>query len=64
MGFFKGSSGPQPLVPVNPPIGIYPNFIAQVPTVLTLKESLFSLSGVRPRPTLTCDQLSGSFTNE
>lgn len=45
MGFFKGSA-PQQLLPVNPPLGVYPNFIAKVPTVLTLKESLFSLSGV------------------
>jgi hypothetical protein len=45
MGLFKGSA-PQQLLPVNPPVGVYPNFIAKVPTVLTLKESLFSLSGV------------------
>jgi hypothetical protein len=57
MGFFKGSA-PQQLLPVNPPVGVYPNFIAKVPTVLTLKESLFSLSGVSCRSILSCGQVS------
>jgi hypothetical protein len=48
MGFFS-TSGPQPLHPVNPPIGIYPNYLAKQPTVLTLRAHAFSLSGVSCR---------------
>ncbi|OCF42855.1 hypothetical protein I317_03332 [Kwoniella heveanensis CBS 569] len=44
MGFF-GSSAPAQLHPVNPPLGVFPNFYAQRPTTLVLKEKVFSFSG-------------------
>jgi hypothetical protein len=48
MGIFGNISGPQELHPVNPPLGIYSNFTAKQPTVLTLREHAFSFSGVCP----------------
>jgi hypothetical protein len=48
MGLFSNISGPQELHPVNPPLGIYPNFTAKQPTMLTLREHAFSFSGVGP----------------
>lgn len=44
MGIF---SAPQPtqLVPADPPIAVFRNFIAQRPTTLVLKEKVWSLSG-------------------
>lgn len=45
MGLFSGNQQLQ-LHPVNPPIGIYPNFIAKQQTMLTLREHAFSFSGV------------------
>ncbi|WVR05557.1 hypothetical protein IAU60_002576 [Kwoniella sp. DSM 27419] len=44
MGFF-GSSAPAVLHPVNPPCGVFPNYYAQQPTTLILKEKVFSFSG-------------------
>ncbi|WVF71015.1 hypothetical protein IAT40_005811 [Kwoniella sp. CBS 6097] len=44
MGFF-GSSAPAQLHPVNPPLGVFPNYYAQQPTTLVLKEKVFSFSG-------------------
>lgn len=52
MGLFSNFSGPQELHPVNPPLGIYSNFTAKQPTMLTLREHAFSFSGVCP--SLTC----------
>lgn len=34
------------LLPINPPMGVFPNYVSQVPVTLVLKESVFSLSGV------------------
>ncbi|WVQ85740.1 hypothetical protein IAT38_007907 [Cryptococcus sp. DSM 104549] len=44
MGFFTDSA-PAALHPVQPPIGVNPNYYAQVPTTLILKEKAFSFSG-------------------
>ena len=46
MGFFTASA-PAQLHPVNPPLGVFPNYYAQQPTTLVLKEKAFSFSGVR-----------------
>ena len=46
MGLFSNCSPQQELHPVNPPVGIYPNFTAKQPTMLTLREHAFSFSGV------------------
>jgi hypothetical protein len=45
MGFF-GSSAPAQLHPVNPPLGVFPNYCVNHPTTLVLKEKAFSFSGV------------------
>ncbi|WVW80493.1 hypothetical protein I302_102477 [Kwoniella bestiolae CBS 10118] len=44
MGFFTASA-PAQLHPVNPPLGLHPNFFAKQPTTLVLKEKVFSWSG-------------------
>jgi len=46
MGLFSNYSPQQELRPVNPPVGIYSNFTAKQPTMLTLREHAFSFSGV------------------
>ena len=46
MGLFSNYSPQQELHPVNPPLGIYPNFTAKQPTMLTLREHAFTFSGV------------------
>ena len=46
MGLFSNYSSQQELHPVNPPVGIYSNFTAKQPTMLTLREHAFSFSGV------------------
>ena len=46
MGLFSNYSPQQELHPVNPPVGIYCNFTAKQPTMLTLREHAFSFSGV------------------
>jgi hypothetical protein len=59
MGLFSNFSGPQELHPVNPPLGIYNNFIAKQPTMLTLREHAFSFSGVSLSPTISpCTRLN------
>lgn len=55
MGLFTNYSPQQELHPVNPPLGIYPNFTAKQPTMLTLREHAFSFSGVRDLLLTCCD---------
>lgn len=54
MNFMKKAAGigaqPMALHPVNPPLGVHPEFCVQVPTTLVLKEKAFSFSGVCLRP--------------
>jgi hypothetical protein len=45
MGFFTPNA-PAQLHPVNPPLGIHPNYCVQVPTTLVLREHAFTFSGV------------------
>lgn len=45
MGLFTASA-PAQLHPVNPPLGVFPQFCVNVPTTLVLKEKAFSFSGV------------------
>ncbi|CAK9780411.1 hypothetical protein CC85DRAFT_283526 [Cutaneotrichosporon oleaginosum] len=44
MGLFTAPA-PTQLVPANPPIAVFRDFIAQAPTTLVLKEKVWSLSG-------------------
>ncbi|GFZ46578.1 hypothetical protein JCM24511_03798 [Saitozyma sp. JCM 24511] len=44
MGLFTASA-PAQLHPVNPPLGVFPQFCVNVPTTLVLKEKAFSFSG-------------------
>jgi hypothetical protein len=48
MGFMTmfHASGSRELRPVNPPVAVYDEFVAQVPTTLCLKEKAWSMSGV------------------
>jgi hypothetical protein len=45
MGLFTASA-PTQLHPVNPPLGVFPQFCVNVPTTLVLKEKAFTFSGV------------------
>jgi uncharacterized protein YxjI len=47
MGFMTmfHASGSRELRPVNPPVAVYDEFVAQVPTTLCLKEKAWSMSG-------------------
>ncbi len=44
MGIFTAPA-PAQLVPANPPIAVFKNYVAQRPTTLVLKEKVWSLSG-------------------
>lgn len=48
MGFMTmfHASGSNELRPVAPPVAVYDEFVAQVPTTLCLKEKAWSMSGV------------------
>lgn len=43
--FHASGTDPKELVPVVPPVGVYPEFIRNEPTTLVLKEAKWSMSG-------------------